>query len=46
MAKYCTNCGNELKEDAAFCSECGVNVVDQCFEVTDKTEEKKSIFEM
>ncbi|MBR1458186.1 MAG: zinc-ribbon domain-containing protein, partial [Oscillospiraceae bacterium] len=23
MAKYCTNCGNALREGAKFCQECG-----------------------
>ena len=23
MVKYCSNCGNEMDDDADFCSECG-----------------------
>lgn len=26
MAKFCTNCGKELKEEAAFCESCGTKV--------------------
>ena len=25
MAKFCTNCGNELPENAAMCVKCGIN---------------------
>ena len=27
MAKYCTNCGTELKENAKFCHQCGTPVL-------------------
>ncbi len=26
MAKYCTNCGREMREDDKFCAECGTPV--------------------
>ena len=26
MSKFCSNCGTELKKDAAFCSKCGKEI--------------------
>lgn len=28
MAKYCANCGNEIKEGAKFCANCGASIND------------------
>lgn len=35
MAKFCTNCGNELEDNAVFCTNCGTKVVD--FEDSNKS---------
>ncbi|MBQ7903405.1 MAG: zinc-ribbon domain-containing protein [Oscillospiraceae bacterium] len=34
MAKFCGQCGSELKENAAFCGECGAKVVQQVEEIS------------
>ena len=26
MSKYCSNCGNEIKEETAFCAKCGTKL--------------------
>ncbi len=28
MGKFCTNCGSEIKKDAAFCSKCGAKIIE------------------
>jgi hypothetical protein len=35
MPKYCTECGNELVENASFCDECGKNIVTISFKKND-----------
>ncbi|MBR4035466.1 MAG: zinc-ribbon domain-containing protein [Oscillospiraceae bacterium] len=34
MAKFCGQCGSELKENATFCGECGAKVVQQVEEIS------------
>lgn len=34
MAKFCGQCGSELKENAAFCGECGAKAVQQVEEIS------------
>jgi len=29
MAKFCSNCGNELREENKFCDKCGARVLAQ-----------------
>ena len=28
MGKFCTNCGSEIKRNAAFCSKCGAKIIE------------------
>lgn len=38
--KYCVNCGKELADNAAFCSECGSEQTAEAVVVTNNTYEK------
>ncbi len=42
--KYCSNCGEELKEGAKFCQKCGVDVVKPTENAEQKTEQKTESF--
>lgn len=43
MAKFCPECGNELKEDEKFCTKCGHNIYKDENKTNSKTNEHKSI---
>ena len=42
MSKYCSNCGNELRENAIFCDKCGSAITSETAEnVIEETEQQK-----
>ena len=40
MAKFCTNCGNELPENAYICIKCGVKVQENNSNVNSNSKSK------
>lgn len=42
---YCRNCGNELKENARFCSICGTSINEEKQQVIEIIEEKEEKIE-
>ena len=44
MAKYCTNCGTQLADDALFCLNCGIKQAGKTEEKTEKKEPENTPF--